>query len=312
MVFKKLKKEQYGIPYMGSKTKLCDKICRFFPPAHNFYDIFGGGFSISHFMIQRRSKDFKEFHFNELRPGICELIQDAIAGKYNYDVFRPEWISRERFMAEKDTNAYIKIVWSFGNNGEDYLFNPDLEREKRSLHNAVIFDQFDDFMKDVIGLSKWPNQMTTFGKRLFIGNWARRIKRPDLQQLEQLQRLERLEQLQQLQRLEQLYFTSLDYKQVKIKPNSVIYCDPPYKGTADYGSMFNHDEFFDWAASQDNPLFISEYNVEDDRFYLIQSFKHRSTLPKEKNNSKTEERLYGNKQAFDIIEKYRTEQKSNA
>ena len=57
----------YGIPYLGSKSKICDKVCSIFPKAENFYDLFGGGFSISHFMLKHRFKDYKHFHFNEIR-----------------------------------------------------------------------------------------------------------------------------------------------------------------------------------------------------------------------------------------------------
>jgi hypothetical protein len=31
-------------------------------------------------MLKHRSKSFKYFHFNEIRPGICELVKDAISG----------------------------------------------------------------------------------------------------------------------------------------------------------------------------------------------------------------------------------------
>lgn len=295
-------REKYGIQYQGSKTKIIDKIARFFPNADHFYDLFGGGFSVTHYMLKNRRKSFKYFHYNEIRPGLCEMIKDAIDGKYNYDVFKPDWISRERFMAEKESNAYIKIIWSFGNNGRSYLFGQDIENQKRSMHQAVVFDEFDNFMMDTLKIDKWPNKLSIQGKRLYL----KRIinQRVDLQQLQQLQQLEQLEQLQQLERLQQLeqpLLTNLDYKRVLIEPNSVIYCDIPYQGTTDYGNTFGHKEFFDWAASQQNPLFISEYNVIDDRFFLLKEFKHRTTFSSG-GNSPVVEKLYGNKIAYDIIQ----------
>lgn len=286
-------REKYGIPYQGSKTKIIDKIARFFPNADHFYDLFGGGFSVTHYMLKNRRKSFKYFHYNEIRPGLCELIKDAIDGKYNYDVFKPEWISRERFMAEKESNAYIKIIWSFGNNGKNYLFGPDIENQKRSMHQAVVFDEFDNFMMDTFKMDKWPNKLSIQGKRLYL-------KRITNQRI-QLEQLERLQQLQQLQRLERPLLTNLDYKRVLIEPNSVIYCDIPYQGTGDYGNSFSHREFFDWAAEQTNPLFISEYNVSDDRFLLLKEFKHRTTFSNGGNNPVVE-KLYGNKIAYDIIQ----------
>ena len=299
--------EKWGIPYQGSKTKIIDKISKFFPNADNFYDLFGGGFSVSHYMIANRSKSYSNFHYNELRPGLCELIQNAIAGKYNYDVFKPEWISRERFMAEKESSAYIKIIWSFGNNGDDYLFGKELEQQKRSMHMAVVFDEFDDLFKNGFGIDKWPNHLDITGKRLYLKMQIRALKK-DRCDLQRLQQLERHQQVQQLERLQQLNFTNLDYRLVGIKPNSVIYCDIPYSNTSMYDGDFSHKDFFDWAAAQQNPLFISEYEVKDPRFHLLKEFVHRSTFSNSGNIPVTE-RLYGNKIAFDIIQSHRAKSK---
>ena len=283
--------KKYGIPYQGSKQKIIDAIAKYFPNAENFYDLFGGGFSVTHYMLEHRSKSYKHFYYNEIRSGICELIKDAINGKYNYDCFKPEWISREKFLKEKESNAYIKICWSFGNNGKTYLFGKDIENNKRSMHQAVIFNEFDSFMRDRFGLTEWPNDLTIEGKRLYL----RRLSKCG-------ERLEQLEQLERLERLQRLELTSLDYRQVEIKSNSVIYCDIPYYGTADYGSTFNHKDFFDWASSQENPVFISEYDIKDSRFFLLKEFKHRSTFSSSgSKNIPVIERLYGNKAAFDII-----------
>jgi len=299
--------KKYGIPYQGSKSKIIDQIAKYFPPAENFYDLFGGGFSVSHYMLENRKKSYKNFHYNELRKGLCELIQHSINGKYNYNVFKPEWISRERFFKEKESNAYIKIIWSFGNNGESYLFGKDIEDKKRSMHMACVFDEFDDFMKQTFKIDKWPNSLDITGKRLYLKKLINsRVELERLQRLEQLERLQQLQQLQQLEQLQQLHFYNNSYDEIKIEKNSVIYCDIPYKGTADYGNTFSHTKFFDWAASQTEPLFISEYKVDDERFFLLKEFKHRSTFSSGGcKNIPVTERLYGNKIAYDIIEKYK-------
>jgi len=286
--------KKYGITYQRSKTKIIADIAKFFPNADHFYDLFGGGFSASHYMLEHRSKSYKNFHYNEIRPGLCELIRDAINGKYNYEVFKPEWISRERFMRDKENDAYIKIIWSFGNNGEDYLFGKDIESQKRSMHQACVFDEFDDYFIKTFGIDKWPNDLDITGKRLYLKHLIRYIGRVDLQQLQRLQQLERLS------------LSNLSYEQVKIELNSVIYCDIPYLGTAEYGDTFNHAKFFDWAAAQDNPVFISEYDIKDDRFYLFKKFTHRSTYSSGGLKSiPVVEKLYGNKIAYEIIEKAR-------
>lgn len=294
--------KKYGLPYQGAKHKIMPILSKMFPPADHFYDLFGGGFSVTHFMMEHRSKSFKQFHYNEIRPGLPQLVQDAIDGKYNFANFKPEWICREKFMLEKETNPYIKIIWSFGNNGEDYLFGKDREPKVRSMHMAVVFDQFDEFMEKMFGITKWPNSMDITAKRLYL---KKLIPRQQLEQLQRLQQLEQLEQLQQLQQLPKLELTNLDYRQVTIKPNSIIYCDIPYKGTTQYGNSFSHDEFFNWAADQENPVFISEYNIDDSRFGLLKQVSHRSTFSAGgRKNIPVTEKLYGNKPACDIIKKH--------
>lgn len=283
---------KYGIPYRGSKTKLIEKIARFFPNADHFYDLFGGGFSVTHYMLMHRRKSFKHFHFNEIRPGICELIQDAIAGKYSYDNFKPPWISRDEFEVKKDSCAYTKIIWSFGNNGKDYIFGQEIENQKRSMHQAIVFDEFDDFMKTRFNLSEWPNSLTITGKRLFLKKLTR--TRIDLQQLERLQ---------QLEQLAKPIFTSLDYRAVEIMPKSVIYCDIPYKNTGGYGREFDHNEFFDWADAQVNPVFISEYLIDDKRFRGLKEFSHRTTFAANSNTGPVTERLYCNKAVLPFFTK---------
>ena len=42
---------------MGSKSGIVTELCRAFPKADNFYDLFGGGFAVSHFMLLHRGRD---------------------------------------------------------------------------------------------------------------------------------------------------------------------------------------------------------------------------------------------------------------
>lgn len=282
---------KYGIPYMGSKSTICDWLIQCFPPADHFYDVFGGGFSVTHAMLLGRSKDYKTFHFNEPRPGICKLIQSAISGHFSYQNFKPPFINRTEFFKKKDSDPYIKMCWSFGNNGRTYLFSKEIEPYKKSMHNAIVFNDFDDLAKEVLGINKFADGYDIKSKRLFLRNKieyyrtqntfpnplipyvkyvskkttiSRQHKHP--KQLQQLQQLQQLEQLQQLQQLE---FTTLSYEQIHILPNSIIYCDPPYKGTASYDGDFDNQQFLNWANAQTNPVFISEYNINDPRFGIV-------------------------------------------
>jgi hypothetical protein len=279
-----------GIPYMGSKQAIADSICMNFPKSEHFYDLFGGGGSVTHYMMLHRAKNHVHFHYNELNPLVADLFKRAIAGEFSYDRFKPEWISKEDFHARKDKDGYIACCWSFGNSQRTYLFGKDIEEYKKSMHMAIVFEQFDQLAIETLGFSKWPKEANTIKKRRYylrqkLAWYNEKKKIPKClyqflsdKPLKQMVMKDIVKQLQQLQQLERLTITNCSYEQVEIKPNSVVYCDIPYAGTADYGGSFCHKTFFDWAASRDFPVYISEYNVPDKRFQLVYSIDKMQLL----------------------------------
>lgn len=74
------------------------------------------------------------------------------------------------------------------------------------------------------------------------------------------------ELLQSLQRLQSL---QKSFDEIKILPDSVIYCDIPYKGTSGYFSGFDHDAFYCWCSKQKELVIVSEYGMPEDRFHCI-------------------------------------------
>ena len=72
--------------------------------------------------------------------------------------------------------------------------------------------------------------------------------------------------------------SNLSYDEIRIKPNSVIYCDIPYKGTNKYNNIdFDHERFYSWSKKQTELCFISSYEMPED-FIPIAEFPHRSIL----------------------------------
>ena len=127
----------YGLPYKGSKNKLASRIFKLFPRKKNFYDLFCGGCAMTHYGMLHNK--FKNFFINDLNPMCPNLFTEAINGKYRDE---KRWISREDFFKLKDTDAYVAICWSFGNNLVNYLYCKEIEPWKKALHHARVYGDF--------------------------------------------------------------------------------------------------------------------------------------------------------------------------
>ena len=103
----------YGIPYMGSKNSIAIDIIRELPKGKRLVDLFGGGFSISHCGIL--SGKWDEVLYNDNNPLLVPMIKKAINGYYDYDNFKPKYITRDKFNELKEKDGYIKYIWSFSN-----------------------------------------------------------------------------------------------------------------------------------------------------------------------------------------------------
>lgn len=271
---------KYGIPYQGSKSAIAESIIEFLPSGKRFVDLFGGGAAMSHCAVL--SGKYDSVYYNELNPLLCNLLKRAIDGEFNYSRFKPEFISREEFHKHKDKDGYVKYIWSFGNNGDSYLFGTDIEPLKRSMHNFVVFGIKDNFINSNFDdIDKFVVDKDIHDRRLAVKKYLRAKQKTiralsDEQQneaterLQQLERLEQLERLQQLEQLEQLEINCGSYLDYEYQDGDVVYCDPPYEGTEGYSqTQFNHKEFYDWVASRPYQVFFSSYEISDNRFKQI-------------------------------------------
>ena len=293
---------RYGLPYKGSKNRIAEWVCDNLPNAENFYDLFCGGCAITHCAMLRGK--YKTYTINDIAD-TQELFYDAIMGKYKNET---RWISREDFFKLKDNNAYIRYLWSFGNNGKDYLYSREVEPYKKALHYARVFNDFSEFDKMGIELksatSKNIIQHEKEIKEKYIEWYCKEVLKSDieietlrknltesLQSLYSLHSLQSLERLQRLQSLESLQRFQDSYEDVKIKENSVIYCDIPYKGTDEYIGGFDHERFYDWARNQKELVIISEYSMPND-FICISRIEKSQSLNGKGNRKKVLEGLF--------------------
>lgn len=262
---------KYGMPYRGSKSTIAESIIELLPSGKRFVDLFGGGAAMSHCAVL--SGKYDSVYYNELNPLLCNLLKRAIDGEFNYSRFKPEFISREEFHKRKDVDGYVRYVWSFGNNGQSYMFGADVEPIKRSIHNFTVFGIKDDFAKaNFDDIDSWVTDTDIHSRRLAVKRYTR-MKKKDLKAYrnqQQLQVIERMQQLEQLQRLEQLEINCGSYLDYEYQDGDVVYCDPPYEGTEGYSqTQFNHKEFYDWVASRPYQVFFSSYEISDNRFKRI-------------------------------------------
>lgn len=285
---------------MGSKSKLALDLIGAMPTGRRFVDLFGGGFAMSH--CAYLSGRFEEVYYNDINPLLVPLIQDAIDGKYSYDVFKPKFITREEFFEKKDTCGYVKYLWSFSNEGKTYMFGRHIEDMKRKAHDYVVFDIFDAELEDYIGKGRLTKTDTT-GRRLEFYKLVREHKAT----LKEKMSLEPLERLQRLQQLEhdrgnlfgnnvKLTLNTGNYTDYEYQEGDVVYCDIPYENTRGYNkeNYFDHRAFYSWALTRDYPIYISSYELPEGFFCFFE--KERRCLARgSMSTSYKTEKLFTNK-----------------
>ena len=281
---------RYGVPYKGSKNSIAEWITMLLPRAEYFVDLFCGGCAVTHAALL--SRKWKQFIINDIDGRMPKFFLDAVYGKYTVKN-HPEWISREEFHRLKDSDAYIAMVWSFGNNGKDYIYGADIEQWKHGFHLACF--ENDLSMLTGMGLKLRKSDETEVYKRYL--DYSRQIGNIKHNALENFTRLQALEHLQSLQSLQSLRSLHVDYQAVEIPPNAVIYCDPPYEGTncGKYDG-FDSERFHEWARQQSN-IFISEYNMPDD-FIVVDEVEKTVLSAANGNSQKAVERLYTNEKTY--------------
>lgn len=128
---------KYGLPYKGSKNKLAERIVSLLPKRTHLIDLFCGGCAVSHAALLRNK--YEHIHINDVNWMCPTLFIDALNGKYQNET---RWISREDFFRLKDTDPYVAVVWSFGNNLRDYLYSKEIEPLKKAIHYAIFFRDY--------------------------------------------------------------------------------------------------------------------------------------------------------------------------
>lgn len=290
----------YGIPYMGSKQKLVDKLLPFIvkrhPGADSFYDLFGGGGSAALYMVSKYPH--LDVVYGELSKAVSALVLHLREGG---DI--PfEFVSRSEFEARYRGDDWyaglLQTCWTFGNNQHGYLYGSDIEVYKKLIHELVV-----DGVDHTSAISGYLGQPIFMNLKRYTTMYQRRIvlqrQIGDKARLQHIERLERLLKIIDMPGISTLGIEAgKSYDEVSILgERPIVYCDPPYENTAEYREGgFDHEAFYDWAMSRDYPVYISSYKVSDTRLKLVYAKNTRSLLGSAAAKSATYnyERLYWN------------------
>lgn len=297
-------KHGLGIPYMGCKRQLSERIVDFIlaenPNCKYVWDLFGGGGAMSFEFMQR--PQIEQVVYNELDAGVVALLRDiqenGITEKYHC------WVDRATFHEHKNGNdwfaGFVKTCWSFGNNvKKGYLFSEEDERLKKPLHLAIV-ERDPKYLaeaSEIIGVQIPVDALAVDGlqnRRIALMRDIKRLKVGRLD-LGRLQQLEGLGQLQQLERLGQLEISCASYLDVLINTpinETVIYLDPPYFQTEKYQHEICHKQLYDFIKSSPYKIYMSSYESD---LTCVAEFAHRSTLSSTNNSKQVTEKLFCNR-----------------
>lgn len=321
--------ENYGLPYTGSKSRIAHWVIDNLPSGRVLIDAFAGGCAITHRALL--SQKWQTVIANDINGKYPQLFADAMHGQYRYEkrwISREDFErlkEKNAFVAccwsfGNNVRNYMysqaiepyKRALHYAIVFDDFAPMQELMPEvAQAVHDAL---QGQNNLHDRRITAQ--NVIVKTLKRITDDNYAHPViqnnplyqtirhtskNTPSLQSLQSLQSLERLERVQSLERmqsLESLQVTSLSYDEIDIPDGAVVYCDPPYHacdkrlydGTA---KAFDHNAFYDWcvSVSKTNPIFISEYSIEDDRFEVVAE-KQKMTYMSWKTAFNVTERLY--------------------
>ncbi|MBS4971640.1 MAG: DNA adenine methylase [Lacticaseibacillus rhamnosus] len=307
--------DRYGLPYMGSKSKIARWVVERLPEGDTLYDVFCGRCAITDYAM--RARKYKSYVVNDI-TNIGYVFKKALEGGFKNET---RWIDRKTYFEELE-DPYVYLCFSFGNNPVcRYAYAVELEPWKKALHWCYVFNDpslMHEYGVDIpvcddkAGYRKWIRNNETYIRERYCA-WVNahraeieeksglKIRLERLQSLGSLERLQRLESLDRLQRLQSLENPSSslhifqgDYRDVVIpKSSGVVYCDPPYHNTASYYEInrgkkqnltkaFDYDGFYAWCEYQSyvnrNPVFVSSYDLPSSKFRRVASVEKGSSL----------------------------------
>lgn len=319
----------YGIPFKGSKNSLADWIFKYLPPAQNLYDIFAGGGAITHYALL--NSKWGNVYANDIGRGF-DLFLRCKSGELYLDPVRLNPINKKMvdFMEKKDFDVLAKTpytelepwqnwllaVWSYCADFTFYRCGKGERTESiKKMHNAAFHLDLKP-MEELIGkdLSIVRSIKDVFKRVSFIYKEMESSGLGETNCCQQYGCMKRMNAIyesfhnpkgQQLSMFFEVentganfYHTNVDYREVEIRPNSIIYADPPYRDSKYFNAYsvkkgeFDSEAFYDWVEKQSAPVLISEYWMPEERFVCVSEHIQFGTTCMEECRTRKMEKLY--------------------
>ena len=232
---------RYGLPYKGSKSRIAEWVVSVLPPAPVLVDLFAGGCAVTHAALL--SGKWGRIVANDV-SGVPDLFLAAVRGEFDGYATVP---TREEFMAEKDDDPALALLYSFGNDRLTYLWSKELEPVKVHASRMLSAPSMHERRMEY---KKFLHALRTYVERNGTKNLAPEDTDTGGHGLQGLERLQGLEA------------SSRDYRDVLVPYGATVYADPPYRGTD--GGAYTWDaaqvaEFDAWLASVPFPVYVSEF-----------------------------------------------------
>lgn len=235
-----------GLPYQGSKNRIATDIIAKLPSSEVFVDLFCGGCAMTHAALL--SGKFQRAIINDIDGALPDLFLKALQEKIEF----PGWMSREEFLATKGEDIFQDLVWSFGQSRKQYFSNKEREAVVREAYLMLTKESVEErYCAYREFIRKYTNFLFQFGVCL--------------EHIEPIARINRIRNFFHHIDVKKICAYSLNYYEVPIPDNSLVYADPPYKGVEGFnGATFDNDVFWEWCRTRDFPVYVSEYNAPKD------------------------------------------------
>ena len=300
----------FDLPYQGTKNRIAKRLVEALPAAPVLYDVFCGGCAVTHAAML--SGKYQHFVVNDLRGWPPDAFQKAIHGDYAHEdrwISREDFKrlkSTDAYAALCFSFGNNARTYMYAPHLEPYKralhyaifwrdFAPWRElcpetADALASSLAPIEDRKQRRIQAghfIVESLKQQLSAGTLAPDILDKPIYRQMRRPkhaseslqSLECLERLQSLESLESLERLERLERLQSLpdtltaySMDYREMRFDEPGIIYCDPPYMSVYDYGCEFDAEAFYSWCEAQKLPVYISEYQMPEDRFVSVAAF----------------------------------------